>query len=180
VETKERESGFVIDGASYAVPTLDTITLDEERVLFTYADVVVQDFLPPHPDWKEHVVLAYRARQEAKFRDPAFKRALAHIAYRRAHREVSDAEIQEALGTLNALEVDLAVLKAGEEEADPPKPTSPNEHETTNEQSEHENSGDSGTRTETSSETPEETLDSSGTSESDTSSPLSPASASAD
>ena len=37
-------------------------------------------------------MLAYRVRQESKFRDPAFKRALAHIAYRRAHPEVTDAE----------------------------------------------------------------------------------------
>jgi hypothetical protein len=174
VEGKERESGFVIDGASYAVPTLDSITLDEERVLYLYADVVVQDFLPPHPDWQEHVVRAYQARQAGKFRDPAFKRALAHIAYKREHPDIEDAELQELLGTLVALDVDVAVVTATEDDEDPLIPTSPRVQGKTISQSDPAKSGDSGTRTEISSETPGGTPVSSGTGGSDTSSPQSP------
>lgn len=164
------ESGFVIDGETYALPTLSTITLDEERILFLYADVIVQDFLPPHPDWKEPVVRTYVERQERKFRDPAFKRSLAHIAYRRKHPDLSDSEIEELLGSLIAIEVDLAVLR-GEDEEDPTETTSPRSHEKTSESSKRGSPGDSGTHTEISSEIPEETPAISGTGESDTSSP---------
>lgn len=171
-QPESEATGFVIDGVSYPVPTLDTITLDEERVLFTYADVVVQDFLPPHPDWKEHVVLAYQTRQAGKFRDPAFKRALAHIAYKRAHPEIDDVDLEAILGSLQALAVDLAVLTGGDDE-NPPIATSPKRQEKTTESSARERSGDSGIPTETSSETPDENPANTGTSGSDTSSPRS-------
>lgn len=103
-------AGFEIDGERYEIPTLDTITLDEERILFLYSDCVVQDFAPSHPDWAPERTAAHELIQMQKVRDPAFKRALAHIAYRRRHPDEDDAEINRALGTVNALEVDLAML----------------------------------------------------------------------
>lgn len=123
VETPE--VGFQIDGERYDIPTLDTITLDEERILYLYADCVIQDFAPSHPKWDEARKAAHDLIQMQKVRNPDFKRALAHIAYRREHPDVSDSEINRALGTINALEVDLAMLG---DDPRPPEEGSQNGH----------------------------------------------------
>lgn len=162
-------SGFEIDGERYAVPTLDTVTIDEERILYIYADVVLSDFLPVHPDWSEDEREAHLLLQAGKLRNPDFKRALVHIAYRRAHPEVENEEINVKVGEAGALEVDLALLRGAPDE-DPPK-GSPNEPDKTNGTSTLARSGDSGKRTGTSSGTPEASLADIGISESGTSSP---------
>lgn len=175
--TRESEpAGFVINGESYEVPTLDTITLAEERVLYVYADCVVQDFLPAHPDWTEDDKVAHIAEVLSKVRNPAFKTALAHIAYKRRHPEVSDADIQESLGSLNALEVDIALLRGDVE--DPPQ-DSQKPPEPTTKQSELEKPTDSGRPSESYSDPRVVNLRPTGTSElhtSQESSELAPAS----
>jgi len=163
------ESGFEVDGERLEIPTLDTITLDEERVLYIYADVVISDFLPTHPDWSEEEKHAHLLLQAQKIRNPDFKRALVHIAYKRAHPDVENDEINVKVGTAGALALDLALLR-GAAKSDPPT-GSPNEPDKTNGTSTLARSGDSGTPTGRSSGTPEADLESIGTFESDTSSP---------
>lgn len=106
------ESGFEIDGERYEIPTLDTIDLDEERILYVYADAVLQDFAPPHPEADENIKRATSLAQGMKIRNPDFKRALACIAYRRRHRDLEVAEIWDRLGIVSALEVDVAWMEA--------------------------------------------------------------------
>lgn len=162
------ESGFEVDGERLEIPTLDTITLDEERVLYIYADVVLSDFLPTHPDWKPEQREAHLVLQAQKIRNPDFKRALVHIAYKRAHPEVENDEINVKVGTTSALELDLALIR-GTPKEDPPT-RSPNERDKTSATSTLEKNGDSGIPTGKSSGTPDSDLESIGISESDTSS----------
>lgn len=174
----ERESGFEVDGERYEIPTLDTITLDEERLLYVYADVVVSDFIPIHPDWGEDQAAAHALLQAQKIRNPDFKRALVHIAYRRRHDDVDDVEIQRLIGGSSALELDLAMIRGSDESPDP-QTSSPNELETTSEPSELASNTDSGRPTGTSSGTPDSNRADIGTTESGISSPESLATASA-
>lgn len=165
--TRESEpTGFLIDGAHYEVPTLDTITLAEERVLYVYADCVVQDFLPAHPDWTEDDKVAHIADVLAKVRNPAFKTALAHVAYKRKHPEATDVQIQEMLGGLVALDVDIALLRGDVEDpqTDSQKPLEP-----TTTPSTPESSTDSGRPSESYSDPRVVNLRPTGTSESPTS-----------
>lgn len=167
---KTGESGFEIDGERLEIPTLDTIDLDEERVLYIYADVVVSDFLPTHPDWSEDQKAAHLTIQATKIRNPDFKRALVHIAYRRAHPEVENDEINVKVGKAGALALDLELLRGAAKREDPPT-GSPNEPAKTSATSTLAKNGDSGKRIGRSSGTPDADLESIGISESDTSSP---------
>ena len=126
VSAETPASGIEIDGERYEIPTMDTLTLDEERILYIYADCVVQDFVPAHPAWEENQQVAHTLAQMQRVRNPDFKRALAHIAYRRKHPEVTDDEINKAMGTVNALDLDLAMV-SGEDDADPPAQSSQSE-----------------------------------------------------
>jgi len=167
--TEDRgESGFEIDGERFPIPTLDTITLDEERVLYIYADVVISDFLPTHPDWSEDEKRAHLLLQAGKLRNPDFKRALVHIAYRRRHPDVEDGDINVKVGQAGALDLDLELIR-GAAESDPPT-GSPNEPDKTSATSTLERNGGSGKPIGTSSGTPEASLEDIGISESDTSS----------
>jgi hypothetical protein len=172
-ESGERpESGFEINGERYELPRLDTINLDEERVLYIYSDTVLKDFRLPHPSWTPEEIAEYEAEQTSRIRNPDFKRALAHISYRRRHPEVSDSEIQITLGGANALEVDIALLRGDAE--DPPSTNSQKQQPSNSESGEPTSSGDSGSPTRNGSDLADETLAATGTTESDTSSPGAP------
>lgn len=168
-EAEARESGFVIDDKRYEIPRLDTITLDEERILYVYADTVLQDFAPAHPDMPDDERAVFDLAQLRKVRNPDFKRALAHIAYRREHPEEADADIQKAIGAVNALEVDIALLRGDDE--DPPATSSQKQPAKPSATSTRSKPTDSGSPTESDSDPVDETREATGTTESDTSSP---------
>jgi hypothetical protein len=113
-----KNPGINVNGENYPFPTLDTITLDEERILYIYSDCVVRDFIPAHPDASDEEKDSYQRVQMLKLRNPEFKRALAHIAYRRANPSFADQDIQKAIGAVNALEADIAMLW-GDDDEDP-------------------------------------------------------------
>jgi len=161
--------GIEIRGSKYPLPTLDTVTLAEERVLFVYADCVVRDFIPAHPDATDEEKAAYAQLQLRKIRNPDFKRCLAQISYRRSHPDAEDAAAWEAAGDANALETDIAMLWG--DDPDPPAETSQKQPESETSTSEHSSSTDSGRSTTNGSERPDESPAATGTSESDTSSP---------
>lgn len=165
----KQESGFLIDDERYEIPRLDTITLDEERVLYLYADTVLQDFGPAHFDATEEERIAYELLQLRKIRNPDFKRALAHIAYRRKHPKITDAEVEEAIGKVNALEVDIALLRGDDDS--PPAPSSQNEPPSKSVTSARLSPSSSGRTTESDSDPADENHAATGTTESDTSSP---------
>ena len=161
-------TGFEIDGKHYSIPKIDTITLDEERVLYVYADTVIQDFALPHPEMEEEAKRIYEVMQLRKVRNPDFKRALAHIAYKRENPDVADAEIQVAIGGLNALELDVALVRGDDE--DPPALISQRPLESESDTSEHSRPTGSGSPTAIGSARVVDLHERTGTIESDTSS----------
>lgn len=165
-------AGFEIDGERYEIPTLDTITLDEERVLFLHADTVLSDFAPASPDAEEEVKRAHDLALLQRVRNPAFKGALAYIAYKRKHPEAEPSEIGKIVGGLGALNLDLALLE-GEDES-PPAQSSPSEPQNRSEPEEPTRQSDSGSPTGSDLVRVVVTPENTGTSESDTSSPGAP------
>jgi hypothetical protein len=141
--------GFEINGKLYAFPRIDTITLDEERILYVYADTVLQDFTPAHPDMSRDEQIMYETLQMRKIRNPDFKRALAHIAYKRENPHVQDSDIQVTIGGVSALEVDLAMLRGDDD--DPPAMTSQKPLENKSDTNELSRPTDSGSPTESTS-----------------------------
>ena len=166
------QQGIEISGKRYELPTLDTITLDEERILYVYSDTIVQDFVPPHPEWSNEEKANYQALQMRKIRNPEFKKALAHIAYKRQNPTADDAEIQSAIGLVNALEVDIAMIRGDDD--DPPAQTSQKEPSSKSDTSEDLSCTDSGRSTESGSGQVAAIPEATGTTESDTSSPGAP------
>jgi hypothetical protein len=160
--------GIEVNGVRYAFPTLDTINLDEERILYIYADCVVRDFIPAHPEATEEEKSAYQKLQMLKLRNPDFKRALAHVAYRRRNPGLSDQDIQQAIGTVNAHEADIAMLWGEEED---PQQSSQKQPDDTTSTSEHSRPTDSGSSTTNGSDLPAETPERIGITESVTRSP---------
>ena len=161
--------GIEIRGERYQLPTLDTITLAEERMLYLYADTVVRDFIPAHPDATDDEKEKYQRLQILKFRNPDFKRALAYIALQRAQPKMEPDEVWERAGEANALETDIAALWG--DGPDPPAKTSQKPPESTRSTSEPSRQTDSGRSTTNGSARPVESPTPTGTSESDTSSP---------
>jgi hypothetical protein len=163
-----KNPGIEVNGVRYDFPTLDTINLDEERILYIYADCVVRDFIPAHPDASDEDKETYRKVQMLRLRNPDFKRALAHVAYRRANPNAEDPDIQKAIGTVNALEADIAMLWGEDED---PTQTSQNEPASERSTSEPSRPTDSGRSTPNGSETQAESPEPTGTTGSGTSSP---------
>lgn len=122
--------GFEINGERYDIPTLDTLDLDEERILFLFADCVVQDFVPAHPSWSDEEREAHELLLLGRVRNPSLKGALAYIAYRRKHPEVTPEEGMALVGKVRALELDIAMITAGGD--DNPPTSSQNEPEPSN------------------------------------------------
>lgn len=136
------EAGIEIDGERYEVPSLDSLDMDECQILYDLAGIVQEDFVPLHPDSAEEEKILHESAILMRIRNPAFKRALVHIAYHRVHPELGRHEIEGLIGKLSGLDVTIAMLR-GDEEEDPQK-SSPNEPENTSDTSETSNSPDSG------------------------------------
>jgi hypothetical protein len=137
-------------------------------VLFVYADCVVRDFIPAHPDATDEEKAAYVQLQLRKIRNPDFKRCLAFIAYKRKHPDLEDSEVWKVAGESNALEADIAMLWG--DGPSPPATTSQKQPENERSTSAPSSSMDSGRSTENGSETQDATPDATGTSALDTSS----------
>lgn len=163
--------GIEVDGERLQFPTFDTITIDEERLLYVYSETVVRDFIPAHPEATDEEKEKYRRLQALRVRDPDFKKGLAVIALRRAYPDMPDDERAEKAGRVNALEADIAMLWGEDQD---PQQTSQKQPDNTTSTSEPSSSTDSGRDTQTSSDHQGERATPIGTSESGTSSPPSP------
>lgn len=167
-EDSVENPGIEIRGKRYQLPTLDTFTLNEERVLFLYADCVVRDFIPAHPDASDEDKEKFERLQILRFRNPDFKRGLAFVSLKRDDPGLEDDAAWELAGEANALEVDIAALWG---DGPDPQTTSQKQPESTTPISEPSRSTDSGRSTMSGSVPVDVSLTSIGTSESDTSSP---------
>ena len=137
------ESGFVIDGRTYPVPTLDTFTMDEAQVLYDYAGLALEDFGPAHPSWPKEEQDAHEAGVLHKAKNPAFKRALVHVAYARGNPTESLATVRAIAGNVNILEATLALF-GGDDDNPPVTTDSQNEPESENGSSQTSRQSDSG------------------------------------
>jgi hypothetical protein len=117
VSDEETPAGFEIDGARCPVPTLDSFTIDEAQVLYDYANLVLEDFAPAHPDASDEEREKHDQGLLAKVRNPGFKRALMHVALQRANPDMPAKTVEQHVGRANAL--DAAVSMIGGDVEDP-------------------------------------------------------------
>lgn len=110
-----------IDGRDYPVPTVFELTMGEAQVLFDYSGYTLEDFVPPVPGEPDDK----RLRQ---VRDPAFKRAMVHIAYRRGNPDMPDDQVRQLVDGVQMLDVTAAMM--GDDDEPDPTPVSPNEQPT--------------------------------------------------
>jgi hypothetical protein len=118
-------SGFEIDGERYPVPSFDTLTLDEAQVLYDFSGLAIEDFVSPDPDATEEEKQAHEKAILERVKNPAFKSALAAIAYMRGHPEVDAKRAREIVGKVTLLEIAQGLVDE-EDAASPPasEPTS--------------------------------------------------------
>jgi hypothetical protein len=158
---------FEIDGEEYEIPALDSFSLAECELMYDVAGVRQEDFEPADPTWDDAIKVAHALELERIAMLPAFKRALAEVAYLRRHPEV-EAELRSTLvGGANALEVTIALILGGAEISDP-STSSPNELENVSSIKPRSRSEATGSRSGSDSTEPETPLAATGISGSDT------------
>lgn len=113
------ETGFLIDGTLYEVPSFDTFTLDEAQILYDYAGLTLEEFVPAEdgPGEQER-----QADLDRKLKNPGFIRALMHVAYQRGNPKLSPQRVKALVGAANVFEA-LEKLAAEEGDALPPAST---------------------------------------------------------
>lgn len=136
------ESGFLIDGKHYPIPTLDSFNMDEAQILFDYSGLALEDFVPAHPELSDDERATYEAEQLRKVRNPAFKRALLHVAFQRGNPQAQPAQVRQVVGAVNLLDATVALLAGDDDEehspateSSPSEPSKPSGSETPSERS---------------------------------------------
>lgn len=102
-------AAFEIDGRDYPVPSVFTMTMGEAQVLYDYSGYTLEDFVPPLPDEPDTRI--------AKLKDPAFKRAMVHIAFQRGNPDTSPDEVRQLVDGVQMM--DMTVAMFGDENEDP-------------------------------------------------------------
>ena len=115
---EESASYLEIDGERYEIPRLDDLDMDEEQILYDVGLVAIPDFMPAHPQSPPEVKSAIELVNATRTRNPAFKRALVIIAYRRRHPDLSFGEIDRRVGKLNGFDAELALYGKAREAED--------------------------------------------------------------
>jgi hypothetical protein len=116
---------YKIDDQEFEFPQLDDLDMEEWEVVYDYAGLLLEDFAPVE-DEKEETARRRRVNQ------PAFTRAMLHIAYRRANPDASLEEVREvALRSKLIRHMSALGENSGEDESAPlesttkPEPSSP-------------------------------------------------------
>jgi hypothetical protein len=166
----DKKSGFVIGHKTYPIPTLDTFDMDEAQVLYDYAGLALEDFGPAHPDSSDKEKDEHEADIVQKAKNPAFKKALVHVAYARGNPQLSRDAIEEVVRKVNILDATLVLL--GGEDRPPEMTDSQNEPESDSDTKTTSRSSASGSPSENGSDEPDEILRPTGIGASATSSPV--------
>lgn len=116
------EVGFEIGGKTYPVPDIPSLTIAESELLFEYSGIALEDFALGDPDASKSARDEHEQRMLDKIRNPAFKRAMVEIAYRRGNPELTRAEVRELIGDANMLEIlaGFAEAENAGDDANPP------------------------------------------------------------
>lgn len=132
------ETGFMIDGALYEVPSLDTFTMDEAQVLYDYSGLTIEDFAALEDEDENE--------QVDRLKNPGFMRALMHIAYQRGNEKLAPAKVKALIGAANLLS-SYEHLAVGEDDALPPESTTePEQQSLRSSVEQNEPSGDGSTK----------------------------------
>jgi hypothetical protein len=102
-------AAFDIDGREYPIPSVFQLTMGEAQTLFDYSGYTLEDFVPPLPGVEDD-----RVRM---LRDPAFKRAMVHIAYQRGNPDTTRDEVAALVDAVQMF--DMVVAMYSDEDADP-------------------------------------------------------------
>jgi hypothetical protein len=86
-------AGIEIDGREYPVPSVFQLTMGEAQVLYDYSGYTVEDFVPPVPGDPDE-------ERMARVKNPAFKRAMVHVAYQRGNPDAAHAEVAKVVDGL--------------------------------------------------------------------------------
>jgi hypothetical protein len=163
------ETGFLIDGKVYEVPSLDSLDMDERRVMFDLCGLVQEDFVREEDeDEAEH-----DARVSRQMRHPGFMEALMHVAYQRGNPTVKRQKVQMVISKTNYFEAVSTMVGAEEDTEEVPlgltsEPDKPSSNSTTDAPT---SSGDGSSN---GSDQPDRSPEPTGAMRSDTSSPASP------
>lgn len=108
------EARFVIDGAEYPIPGLETFNMDEAVVLYECCGLTLEDFAIDDGDSDQIEEL------ERKTRHPGFVKALMVVAFMRGEKKTAKAALK-LVGSSNLVEI-LAAIDAEDEAEDPTEP----------------------------------------------------------
>lgn len=91
---------FKIDDVEYALPPIAEFDMDEWEIVYDYSQLLFSDFAPLATFDEETGELIEGDEKEElarrrKTQQPAFRKALLHIAYRRAHPDAGLEEIKD-------------------------------------------------------------------------------------
>src|SRR5574337_617209 len=92
------DSGFVIDGITYEVPTLDSFTMGEAKILYLCSGLSLEDFAVDEEDAEAS------ARLKRNVRNPGFIEALMRIAYLRGNPGITDSKAESVVSKANLVE----------------------------------------------------------------------------
>lgn len=110
---------FVIDGANYPSPQIDSFDMAERRVMFDLSGIVEEDFVRLEDEDDDE----YAARVRKTTRHPGFMESLMHIAYARGNPDLKRAKVQAVIDKTNYL-VAIEQWADTEEEGDDDNPPS--------------------------------------------------------
>lgn len=102
-------AAFNIDGRDYPVPSVFQLTMGEAQVLYEYSGYTLEEFVPPAPGEPD----TDRARMVG---NPAFKRAMVHIAYQRGNPDMARDDVAKAVDGMQMWDMILDMLT---DDADP-------------------------------------------------------------
>lgn len=113
------EAGFLIDGEEYPIPDVNTFSLDEDLLLWEYADLAREDFVRVDPQLEDADEL--EAARLRKLRHPGLMRTLLHVAYQRGNPDVKASAVKKLIGTVQIGEaMSRLVAEEAEDDDDPP------------------------------------------------------------
>ena len=102
-------AAFEIDGREYPIPSVFELTMGEAQTLYDYCGYTLEDFVPPKPGEPDE-------KRIAQVRDPAFKRAMVHVAYQRGNPDMPKDEVGRLIDGVQMLDMVAAMYEADDED----------------------------------------------------------------
>ena len=114
---ENNDTGFLIEGKLYPVPTMDSLTMAERRVMYDLSGITQEDFVREEDESDEDL----DARVNRLTRHPGFMEALMHVAYQRGNPNLRRDKVQFVIDQTNYNEAVAALAAtAPEEDTDQP------------------------------------------------------------